>query len=95
NTLPQGELELLSNWAKYLCVLVSGFIEWSVKELYGRYPESRANDKIGNYIKKTLKRSRNMTMDQIVEIANRFSVDWGEELDNIDDQLKTAINSVV
>lgn len=95
NTLPQGDLELLSNWAKYLCVLVSGFIEWSVKELYGSYPEGKADKKIGNYIKETMKWSRNMKMEQIIEIARRYSSDWGDELENIDDELTIAINSVV
>ncbi len=53
-SLPK-EPELLANWAKYLCVLVSGFIEESVRTLMLKYVQSRATLEIQDFVGKQLR----------------------------------------
>ena len=44
------DLELKSHWARYLCILVSGYLETSVRAIYGEYSKNRANDNVANYV---------------------------------------------
>jgi hypothetical protein len=84
--------------AKYLAVLVSGYLEQAVKELLLHYAFQGARPEISRYIEETWPISRNMNTKNINEILSRFNLKWSEEflfwLEQ-DDNRKNNINSIV
>lgn len=95
NDLPDDP-EIQSHWARYLCVLVSGYIETAVKAIFRHYAESKCDAKVLNFTEKSLGRFQNPHTERILELARNFSPDWENELSNlISDEIKQAINSIV
>jgi hypothetical protein len=92
------DLESQSHNAKYLAVLVSGYLEQAVKELLLHYASHGARPQISRYIEETWPTSRNMTVKNIVTILKQFNITWSENflswLEQKDDRQKN-INSIV
>lgn len=79
------DAEMQAHWARYLCVLVSGFLENAVREIFTRYAREKAMPYVANYVENQLDRFQNPNMQRIFEIAGAFNPQWREEL-----QKKTA-----
>lgn len=95
DTLPD-EPEIQSHWARYLCVLVSGFLERSIRMIYGSYARSSAAPNVANFVEEELKYFQNPTMGKMLELARAFSPDWGAELKGATEgELKDAVDSIV
>jgi len=91
-----NDAELLSNWARYLCVLASGFIEASVRTLILEYVSVRANREVTHYVGQKLRRFQNAKMSKILDLLADFSSEMREDLDTATKgELKDAIDSVV
>jgi len=89
------DIELQSEWAKYLCVLVSGFLEVSIRAIYTEYTRNKAHRNVANFVSSRLSGFQNPNMDMIFQRAGAFNQDWRKELESIDDELKASINSIV
>ncbi|MEY2911461.1 MAG: hypothetical protein RLZZ184_770 [Cyanobacteriota bacterium] len=90
------ELAIKSEWSKYLCILVSGFIEESLRVLLEKYCENKAPANIQKFVVKKIDNITNCNTGKIKGILDDFSSDWGNEFTNkINDQIKTAIDNVV
>lgn len=90
------ELEIKSEWSKYLCILVSGFIEESLRVLLEKYCENKASANIQKFVGKKINDITNCKTEKIKRILLEFSSDWANEFTNkINDQIKTAIDNVV
>ncbi|BAZ84005.1 HEPN domain-containing protein [Dolichospermum compactum] len=90
------ELEIKSEWSKYLCILVSGFIEESLRVLLEKYCENKASVNIQKFVGKKIDDITNCKTEKIKRILLEFSSDWANEFTNkINDQIKTAIDNVV
>ena len=88
------ELEIKSEWSKYLCILVSGFIEESLRVLLEKYCENKASANIQKFVGKKIDDITNCKTEKIKRILLEFSSDWANEFTNkINDQIK-SINSV-
>ena len=95
DTLPPDP-EFRAHWARYLCVLVSGFIEFSVRELYSEYARKCSSPNIANYVESELRQFQNAKMGKILELAQSFSSDWGRDLSAATEgELKDAVDSIV
>lgn len=84
--------------AKYLAVLVSGYLEQSVKELMLNYASQGVRPQISKYIEETWPISRNMNANNIKTILDQFNSVWSEDFDtwlNGDVNRKSHINSIV
>lgn len=92
-----GDIELLSHWAKYLCVLCSGFLENAIGEIYIRFTVGKAADEVVNYTSSTLLKIMNPKVDRFVSTARAFNVVWGAELEMFiqENGRKEAINSIM
>ena len=55
-SVSNNDPEILSHWAKYLCVLSAGFLENSISELYISFTKGAASEPIVNYASSTLVR---------------------------------------
>ena len=65
--------------AKYLAVLVSGYLEQAIKELLLRYVPQGTRSQISRYIEETWPTSRNMSADNIEKVLNQFNTSWGQD----------------
>jgi hypothetical protein len=84
--------------AKYLAVLVSGYLEQAIKELLLHYTSQGTRTQITTYIEKTWPISRNMKTENIETILNQFDSTWGDEFQTWlrkEDLRKGHINSIV
>src|SRR5216683_8051072 len=88
--------ETLSHWARYLCVLVSGFLESSVRIVYGQYARTKAAPNVANYVEGQLKYFQNAKMEKILELAKIFSPEWEQELRTASEgEAKDAVDSII
>jgi hypothetical protein len=72
--------ELTSHFARYLCVLVSGFAEQSSKELVTHYCRLRSEARIQRYVGKQLKRLRNIDKEKLKQLVESFDPKWWQDL---------------
>ena len=88
--------EQLSHWARYLCVLVSGFVENAIRVMITEYTRERSHPYVSSYVAKQIRRITNLNETKIVHLLGTFSTDWRQTLEaKITDQQKDAIDSVV
>ena len=90
------DIEMQSHWAKYLCVLVSGFVETSVQSLLIAYAEEKSTPQVARYVSQRIKRLQNVKTEKLLTLFGDFNQAWREELDiMMNDEIRNAINSVV
>lgn len=64
--------ELQSQWARYLCILVAGYIEKSIQEILYKYANDKAAPNVVNYVYSRLKRFTNPNMEDILTLLGSF-----------------------
>lgn len=91
-----------SEWSKYLCVLVSGFIEESLRVLLEEYTRTHSAPNIQNFVEKQIGNITNCKTSRILEVLSKFSQDWANDFSNqiqatssIADEIKNSIDSVI
>ena len=90
------DLELMSHWAKYLCVLTSGFIENSVKHYLLEYSRKKSNSNVFNFTTNNLKKFQNPKMEIILKLFGSFNEDWRSQLEEfVEGERKDAVDSIV
>ena len=88
--------ELLAHWTKYICILVSGFLEVALREVYGKFADDNGNPNIANFVRKTLDRTNNINTYKALQIAKSFSDEWSANLDKLlGQEQRTAINNII
>lgn len=65
--------------AKYLAVLVSGYLEQAIKEILLEYASSLSATSVAKYIKDSWPTSKNMNTSNIESILKQFNEDWAKE----------------
>jgi hypothetical protein len=53
------DLELQAHFARYLCVLVSGYLEAAISEIYSDYARRKGHPNLATYVKRQMKRFQN------------------------------------
>lgn len=92
------EPEEQAHWAKYLSVLISGYLEQSVKEILLEFTASHDAIRLGNYIEASWPESRNMKTSNLARILEQFEQSWSDnflEWLSANDQYKSEINSLI
>jgi hypothetical protein len=90
------QIEIQSHWARYLCVLISGFIETGVCAIYSRYTQEKAAPCVANYVCSKLNRFRNPNMEDICQLTGLFNARWREKLERATAaEQKDAVDSIV
>lgn len=91
-----GDPELQSHWAMYLCVLTSGFLETSVRQIYGLYASNKAAPNVANFVKDKLEGFQNPNMEKILELTRSFSQEWETRLRAATEgEIKDDVDSIV
>lgn len=92
----QGDEELRAALARHLCVLVSGFLEVSVREIYGEYAQNKAAENVANYVTAELKSFQNPKMEKILNLTQSFSPNWKDNLEKATEgEIKDSVDSIV
>jgi hypothetical protein len=90
------ESEILSHWARYLCVLTSGLLEHSMRAMLSEYVEKRAHPTVARYVQQHLDRVTNLNEENLGQLLGRFSGQWRLDFDTVlTDEQKDAIESIV
>jgi hypothetical protein len=90
------EAELLSDFARHLCVLVSGFLEQATIELVLAYTRRSASPAVMQYVEGQIRRVTNLNAQRLIEVLGSFDGDWRLQLEaHIIDERKAAVDSIV
>ena len=88
--------EMQSHWCRYLCVLVSGFLENSVEICLGEYTRRSTTPYVSNFVSAKLRGFQNPRMGAILELVGYFSPEWKAEIETATQgQLSDSVNSIV
>ena len=88
--------EVQSHWSRYLCVLISGFLENCVRLTYSEYATVRSDVSVANFVERNLRGFQNPRMNLILDTAGMFSDDWRKALKaQTEGQLGESVNSIV
>jgi RiboL-PSP-HEPN len=94
--LDTADLEIRSDYARYLCVLVSGFVETAVAELAIDHCRNRAPTSVSNYASNQLGRIQNLKGQKLLQVVASFEKKWSIDLSTfMDGARKDALDSVV
>ncbi|MGD0663758.1 MAG: HEPN domain-containing protein [Syntrophorhabdales bacterium] len=92
----QGDPELLSDFAKYLCVLVSGFLEQAVIELLLEHVRTHSHSSVLRHVEQRLRRFTSANRERIIQLLRSFDPEWGKDLETyLVDEYKDAVDGVV
>lgn len=91
-----SDIEMQSHWSRYLCVLVSGFLENSVEHCLSEYSRRVTNVAVSNYVSAKLRGFQNPKMGAILELLGSFNPDWKAQVEvATQGQLSDSVNSIV
>jgi nitrate/nitrite-specific signal transduction histidine kinase len=92
--LPDPEVQ--SHWSRYLCVLVSGFIENSVELCLYEYSKKSSSIHVSNFVSARLRKFQNPKMGPILELFGTFNPEWRSRIEAATrGRLADSINSIV
>lgn len=91
------DIELMSHWARYLCIVCAGFLESALIGVYAEYCRTTANEHVANFATRALKQYSNPQTGRFLEVAGNFRTDWRAELEKFVgvDGRKEAIDSIM
>lgn len=90
------DLELQSDFARFLCVLVSGFLEMAVKALIQEHTRQSGAATIQKYVEQKTRNFSNANAGKLINLLNSFDAEWGRQLECfLVDEFKDAVDSVV
>lgn len=86
-----------AHWAKYLCVLVAGFLENALREIFKDFVTRTSPAPVARFATRVLEKIQNPKSNRFVETAASFKDSWGVEMQTFIEQnnRKDAIDSVM
>ena len=89
--------EVLSDLARYLCILVSGFIEQAVVELTMEHVRCCSAPTVQKHVESRLRRQfTNPKSQRLIDLLYTFDNAWGSDLESfLDDEYRDAVDAVV
>lgn len=91
----EGEPDTQADYARYLCVLVTGFLEQSVVRVVLDYVNALGDPSLSRYVAETLRRPGSMQAQEILRLVGSFNEDWRTQLgQKLTTRHREAIGSV-
>lgn len=91
-----ADAELLSDFARYLCVLVSGFVEQATIELLIEYARRHADPRVQRHVEQNVRRVSNLNAQRLIEVVGAFDAEWRDELETfVVNEYKSALDGIV
>lgn len=92
----KGDPELTSDFARHLCVLVSGFLERAAIELLLEHVRQRSHQSIQRHMAQHLRRFSSAKANNLIALFGSFDLAWEADLKlYLVDQHKDAVDSIV
>jgi hypothetical protein len=90
------DLEARSDFARYLCILVSGYFESAIYELILSYCSRTASPQNQRYVASQLERFTNANRERVLQLLGNFDPVWRTRFESvIVDEREAALNSVI
>lgn len=91
------DLSLQGHWGRYLCILVAGFLEKTIGEIYAEFGRRAGSDPVARFVERKVARIRNPKSQQFIEIAASFKQEWSTQLEIFlnRDGRREAIDSII
>jgi hypothetical protein len=94
--LGSGDIELQSDLARYLCILVSGFFENAIVSLILDYVQRRSAPEVASFVESELEYWTNPNTTKICVLLGSFNADWQKRADDyLIDERKASVNSLL
>ncbi len=91
-----ADIEVQSDFAKYFCILVSGFLESAIVALILDYAERRSSPEVTLYVERHLDFWTNPNAGKIIQLLGSFSLDWKIASEQfLIDERKATVNSLI
>ena len=91
-----ADLETQSDFARYLCVLVSGFLEKAVAELILEHSRRSGGPTLQRFVEANTRKFANANAQRLKDVLGSFNPDWRTRLDIIlIDEFRDAVDSIV
>jgi hypothetical protein len=88
--------EMQADYAKHLCVLISGHVEKSIGDLLLVYADGKTARPILGFLEAAVRRLTNMDTDRVLVAVGSLDHGWRVAMEVfIDDRRRQALNSVV
>lgn len=91
------DLELQAHWGRYLCVLVAGFLENALVEVYTDFVNNAASEPVASFAGSVLARIQNPNVQRFLETARSFKPPWSDDLAQfiLEQGRKEAVDSIM
>lgn len=91
------QLEIQAHWGQYLCILVSGFLENAIGEIYSEYAKQASSEPVAKYVSNVVMHIRNPKAQKFVDTAKGFKGEWGDNLESYlsNEGRKEAIDGIM
>jgi hypothetical protein len=86
--------ELTSHYARYLCILVAGFAEQSVKELVSEHARTKSSPRIHRYVQGQLKLVWGLDDTKLQRLVEALDPGWWKSLSDGQQEELAALESV-
>src|SRR4051812_27458517 len=91
-----ADAQLLSDFARHLCVLVSGFLEQAVIELLLEHVRNNSGPSVQRHVERRLRRFTTANAQRITDLFGSFDPDWERDLElYLVDEKKDAVNGII
>jgi hypothetical protein len=91
----QVDLQVQSDYAKYLVVRVSGLVEQVVTEIVVAHVSARASPTVINHLVWRMRTFQNPTVERILQLVGSFDREWRERLNsNVTEAERQALGSI-
>ncbi|WP_262072113.1 MAE_28990/MAE_18760 family HEPN-like nuclease [Stenotrophomonas sp. Marseille-Q5258] len=91
-----GESELRADMARHLCILVSGYVDQSIKAFTKEYVEKRSGPTVVRYVEASNKNLTNLKAEKLTNHLLSFDSAWRVPLAAlIADERKSALDSLI
>jgi hypothetical protein len=93
---PTADIEVQADFAKYFCVLVSGFLENALIALILDVAQRRSAPEIALFVERQLEHWTNPNCEKIIQLLGNFRLTWRDAVEKyLVDERKDAVNSIV
>lgn len=86
--------ELSANYARYLCILVAGFAEQSLKALLTEHARTKASSSVHRYVEQNVNRVWGINQIKLKDALDGFDLDWYPTLTTGMEQEISSLQSV-
>jgi hypothetical protein len=91
-----ADIEVQSDLARHLCVLVSGFLEQAVIELTMEHTRRSASPRVQRHVERRLRRFTSANSERLLGLLATFDPEWRSSLFGyLVDERKAAVDSVI